>query len=295
MWEKVDIVFKLKSPLHIGYLPFNSFVVSPTRYYIPGKNLWGAVTKRITEYFYEKPKKEDYKRVGRDVMRNFRFSYFYIYDGKISYFPHYTESGLKYGDNKKKIMRSEFEQRFIGSRISTAMNNAGTQKEGSLHEIEFINNKFNDEKERVKNVKIRGYVWLKKNAKINDRNIIIKNDGIFVNKFNIIKALILGGESKYGFGHVILDSIDKIKFPIEYDANESTIKVKVHEDKPLILHLKYNKNIRFRGNIEILAGRMYFNLTKPGYYLSPGTILKNDVFVEIKEDGTGCLYAHSQT
>ena len=85
-WEKINVVFKLKSPLHIGYIPFKGSVISPTRYYVPGRNFWGAITKRITEYLYKNPKTEDYKETGKQVIENFRFSYFYLYDGFVIFF-----------------------------------------------------------------------------------------------------------------------------------------------------------------------------------------------------------------
>ena len=78
MWKRFDVVFALNSPLHIGYLPFTKgLVISPTRYYVPGRNFWGAVTKRLTESLYNDPTKE-YKKIGKQIKENFRFSYFYL-------------------------------------------------------------------------------------------------------------------------------------------------------------------------------------------------------------------------
>jgi len=57
-------VFKLKTPIHIAYLPLKGSVVSQTRYFIPGRNLWGALTKRITEFINEEPEPEHYKNIG---------------------------------------------------------------------------------------------------------------------------------------------------------------------------------------------------------------------------------------
>ena len=98
-WKKINVVFKLKTPLHIGYIPFKGSVVSPTRYYVPGRNLWGAVTKRVTEHLCENPTANNYKNIGKQIMENFRFSYFYLYDGKTIYLPRYTDEGVKYGNN----------------------------------------------------------------------------------------------------------------------------------------------------------------------------------------------------
>lgn len=281
MWNRINVVFKLKSPLHIGYLPFKGSVVSPTRYYVPGRNLWGAVTKRTTENLFKNPDANDYKNIGKEIMENFVFSYFYIYDEKTIYFPQYTTKGLEYGYNNK-ITRSEFEHRFIGSQISTAIDpNSLTAKDESLHEIEFINNKFCNKNGNPKDVKITGWIWIKENAKINNREVKI-DTGIFIGNFNIIQELILGGESKYGFGHVVLEAINKIDPPFKLEI-EDNITV---SNKFLIGHLKYDKGSKFIGDLELLAGRGYFDpethkssskpgeiILKPQYYFTPGTRL----------------------
>jgi len=300
MWKRVDIVFKLKSPIHIGYMPFKGSVVSPTRYYAPGRNLWGAITKRVTEYLCEKPKACDYKKIGRQVMENFRFSYFYLYDGRTIYFPRYTDEGLKYGNYKEEITKSEFERRFIGCLISTAIDSNGTAKDESLHEIEFINNRFKDENEDLKDVKMAGCIWVMENAKIEDKKVIINDKGIFIEDFNIIQEHILGGESKYGFGHVLLDSINSVDFsnlaPFKWKDPE---KIEIKSNEHIVAHLKYGKNINFKGDIELLAGRGYLDpqnpvkasdkpgkvILKPEYYLSPGTKILHNQYVKILYDG----------
>ncbi len=325
-WDKIDVVFKLKSPLHIGYIPFKGSVVSPTRYYVPGRNFWGAVTKRITEHLCKVPKAGDYKEIGEKIMENFRFSYFYLYDGKTIYLPHYTDKGMKYGDNKKKITKTEFEHKFIGSIASTGINDkTRTAKDKSLHEIEFINNRFRDENGDIKPVMIAGCIWIKKDTKIEIKRgkeethkFKMKPNGIFIDDFDIISELILGGESKYGFGHVLLDSIDKVNFPLEYTVESENhdehckgeVKIECGKNKPLIAHLRYDREINFEGEIELLAGRGYYDpnklkdsknekqefcmddsssenknnskddvnpgkvISRPVYYFSPGTVLK---------------------
>ncbi|PMP95011.1 MAG: hypothetical protein C0168_07315 [Candidatus Aminicenantes bacterium] len=309
MWSKVNIVFRLKTPLHIGYLPFKGSVISPTRYYVPGRNLWGAVTKRITEWMYKIPNSGNYIEIGSQVIENFRFSYFYLYDGKTIYFPHFTEEGLKYGStdrDKNKKTKSEFEYRFIRSRISTAIDpNSLTAKDESLHEIEFINNKFKDEEGEVRDLKIIGCVWFKDKGKIGDNEITKNKSGITIGNFNVFEELILGGESKYGFGHVVLDGVDEVEFPVELEEENENIKVHIKKDSPLLGHLKHDKNIKFRGDIELLSGRGYFDpydksksaddksIDKPGkvlslakYHFVPGTVMCESLSAFLRWDGT---------
>lgn len=300
MWNKFDIVFTLKSPLHIGYLPFKGTVISPTRYYIPGKNFWGAITKRATEYLCNNPlcnnPSKEYKDIGRQFKDNFRFSYFYLYDDKTVFIPKYDEGGLNFGG---KLDKFQFEHRFIGSRVSTAIDsNTRTAKDGNLHEIEFINNKFIDEKGNIRNTKIIGCIWIKEDAKWNGFNIELNNNRIILsnnqNKYDLIDELTLGGEQGYGFGLVKLESISKNgKFPINSEEN-SNGEIKITNTEPILSHLKYDKNINFKGEIEPLSGRGYFDIEKenqqeglsykknPGkvlaslnYYFSPGTYIFN--------------------
>ena len=297
MWKKIDVIFKLKAPLHIGYIPFKGSVVSPTRYYIPGRNFWGAVTKRITEAKYTKPSPKNYRETGKCVMENFRFSYFYIYHDKDLYMPHYEKEGLKFGE----ITKEEFEHKFIASIISTAIDSkTKTAKDESLHEIEFINNEFKDEKGNTKTVKISGCIYIKNNGNTGER-IAVEDKGIVIEGFNIIQELILGGESKYGFGHVLLDSINLEDSKDEEESNELIVKLK--SNKPIPAHLEYAKNLVFKGDVELLTGRGYYDpkgsknkngsdtkpgvvISKPEYYLSPGTIIEKDLNCEMNWDGT---------
>ncbi len=307
MWNQNKVVFKLKSPLHIGYTPFKSSVVSPTRYYILGRNFWGAITKQITESFFRSFESEDYIDVGHDIRNNFIFSYFYLYDGDTVYYPKYEEKELKYGD----MYVSNFESRFIDSRISTAIDNSGTAKDESLHEIEYINNKFKDKNGNVNDVKIAGYIWIKENATIKDKDnnkkleIKKEKDGIYINNFNIIKELILGGESKYGFGHVEFYSFDdRVNLPINIETeNSNELSVRIQKNEAILSHLEYSKEIPFKGDIELLSGRAYYDIqkesdhktkdNKPGssfletkYYFSPGTvILEKDINALLQWDG----------
>lgn len=294
MWKRIDVIFTLKSPLHIGYLPFKGSVISPTRYYVPGKNFWGAITKRTTEHLCENPQGRNYKNIGSQIKDNFRFSYFYLYDDKTIYTPSYADDELKY-DN---LLLPEFEHKFIGSRVLTAIDkNSGTAKDESLHEIEFIKDKYIDENGKVKTVKIIGCIWIKKETKLDNKNVEVKDNGIFINNFNIIEELTLGGELGYGFGLVKLESIipNGNLFPIkEVSLERNNILIEIKDNKPIISHLQYDKDLQFKGDIEAITGRGYFDIekdsllqpesykVKPGsvlgeirYYFSPGTIIKN--------------------
>ena len=125
----------------------------------------------------------------------------------------------------------------------------------------------------------------------------MNNNGIFIGNFNIIQELILGGESKYGFGHVLFDSINKIDILIKWNNPD---KIKIDRKESIITNLKYNKKIKFQGNVELLSGRGYYDpknsgkssdksgqiISKPEYYFSPGTVLIDEINVMLDWDGT---------
>ncbi|MBC7107315.1 MAG: hypothetical protein H5T41_00750 [Methanomassiliicoccales archaeon] len=275
MWKRANVVLKLKSPLHIGYLPSKGSVISPTRYYVPGRNFWGAVTKRITESIWGNLRSEEiggkYKEIGLQVAKTFRFSYFYLFDGDTLYLPRFTENGLRYGAGEKGITRFEFERRFIGSVVSTAIDHdTQAAMEGKLHEIEFINNKYLDSGGKVRDSKIAGCIWIKEDEKFGDKEIMLDREGIFISDVNVVEELIIGGESKYGFGHVILDSINKQELKdflpalwqdpdnIKLNKSSYTHSISQNENVYLPSHMKYGGKVRFKGEIELISGIGYY-------------------------------------
>lgn len=244
MWTRLDIVFTLESPLHIGYMPFKGSVISPTRYYIPGKNFWGAVTKRATEHLMDNPTSKEYKKIGKLIKENFRFSYFYLYDGETIFIPEYQEKGLSFGD---KLDKFQFEHRFIGSRVLTAVDpSSETTKNQFLHEIEFIKHKYISDDGKIKYSQIIGCIWVKKDAELQGNKIDVNENGIFVKEFNLIDELTLGGELIYGFGSVKLEYITKKKMPINDQPENEKIVIPLENDKPIFLTLHITRKCILR-------------------------------------------------
>jgi hypothetical protein len=72
------------------------------------------------------------------------------------------------------------------------------------------------------------------------------------------------------------------------------VKIKIYKNKPILSHFEYDKGICFKGEVELLSGRGYFNIEEnrnesksqeykngPGaipsntrYYISPGSIVE---------------------
>jgi len=296
-WQKIDVVFDVKSPLHIGYLPSKGSVISHTRYFIPGKNFWGAITKKVTESIYQKPNARHYQIIGKEIKDNFRFSYFYIFYNNKILNPIYRSNGLFYGLNGI-ISKTKFEHIFIGSQISTAIDSkTKISFDKSLHELEYIKNTYRNENSCLHTTQIIGSIWIKHNCQIaNDVNLIINSNddpGIFLNDtdINLIDQLTIGGEQNYGFGLVKIKSLLYDKLKIDYKTNSTNVKILVKPINPLTYHLKYEENLSFKGELEIISGREYQydsdNASKditnsfkrnpgkriviPEYYYSPGT------------------------
>jgi len=193
------------------------------------------------------------------------------------------------------MINQEFQKRLKNIK-AVAFSNTTIAKDESLHEIEFIKDKYTDENGEVKTTKIIGCIWIKENFNFEDnKKILINNNGIFINDFNIIEELTLGGELGYGFGLVKLESILNNKvFPIEEKKlNEDDILIEIKKNQPIISHLQYDKGLQFRGEIELITGRGYFDIEKNteseseneykkypgkklsslGYYFAPGSIV----------------------
>ncbi len=288
--EMYKVIFELKTKIHIGYLPSKSSVISPTRYYVPGKNIWAALTKKSTEEKREK----DYGKEGKEIKKNLKISYFYIYaDGKSKnektiYLPQYNENGLRYGD----MTKNEFEHRFISSFISTGVDyNKGIASDGTLHEIEFIKDKYVGNDGKIKKTELIGMI--EKNEKY---DLDILKEGL---------ELSVGGELNSGFGDIIIKKIAKIDEKIFGNNNY------------LYGHANIKNNVIYIGKKEVMAGRGYFDpeklgedhsdnpekkdkksakikLISEGIFLVPGTkvenkVGKNDIEIKMRWDGKNII------
>lgn len=308
MWEEINLLYELKSPVHIGYLPSKSSVISPTRYYIPSKNFWGAYTKIFTEKLFSNPTPRNYYEIGEWFKKNVRFTYFYLYDEDLAenplLSPGYSDNGLKYGD----LSLSEYQNRFIGSFISTSIDDTGTAKDESLHEIEFIRPK-HQSKSGIKNTWIFGKMFIRKNAQKemgSSKYLIgINKKGILINNENPFKVVFIGGELNYGFGKIEKVDItpeieyDKLGFKFNLHADEEVHidSIGIPNKKPILAHLSYSEKYCFSGDIELISGRGYridekethrypgASITSPKPYFTPGTIVHN--LQKIKLNYTG--------
>jgi len=286
-WQHLPLCFELLSPLHIGFLPNQpGTVFAPTRCYVPGKNLWGALTASLTPRIFDGTAKQ-FQQVGDEIKKQFTFSYFYLSDGKRIFTPAYaTEAGLNWGG----ISDQEFRTCFLASRVSTRIGETGSAKDQTLHEIEFIRHDISSPGKQGKKALLVGMVWVRSNAKILDKPVEVRDGSIFIEKIDILREIVVGGERNYGFGRVKrIACSDVLAQELEkfWGFNPEAISPK--DSKVLLGHLPYRTDLMFLGDIEILAGREYprdnatvefintgKHISNSGYCFVPGTKLQTE-------------------
>jgi len=308
------LTYKARSPIHIGY-GRRLGNVSRTRYYIPGKTMWGAVTATLSRAMMDDYSPQIYQDVGKFVRENLIFSYFYLKDDGDVLFPNYTWEGIKFG-TVNGFSKVNFERKFITSYVSTALDKkSSTAEDESLHEVELISHK---EKENGVPVDLEGYLFVNENEKERKKNMHIIEEGSNNNLtlvvegknmklFENIKKLTVGGERNYGFGKLELKNTPKMTenmFGKEFDLENQK---PIIEDKDMALsHVRVkhggdndiNKFKEIRGDLEPVVGREWKNednedegpgrkVTKSMICLVPGTKFEIDEDVDIEINNYG--------
>lgn len=320
MWKCYNVKLKSESPVHIGYRSLG--IISQTRYYIPAKNLWAALTAYITKNHREigdwqiqrdDPTNMDYQKVGKEISQNIRFSYFYPCKNGTPLYPFYTtQEGTKYGD----LIKEQFEASFISSFASTAIDrDSGTALEdmgegkGSLHEVEFIKPQSD----------FTGYCFVKNGFKI-DKKLV--GEELLTEILN--KALSshgLGGERNYGYGKMKVivpikeskepdivqeaDSERLNKKPVPIDLENLSVKLEKNtlyvSSSPInIANIEHLFSSIF-GKIEPIIGREWSNNTGVGRGISstvialePGTKFMNNSEIDLCIQEYGILSKENQ-
>ena len=320
-WKCFRLVFRLETPLHIGY-GAKLGIIDRTRYYVLGKTFWGAVVSKLAQKSCG-----NFESLKEFVKENLIFSYFYLStdkEGNQTYIPRYTEEGLKYGDMNVE----EFENKFITSYLSTSIDKSfGKAEEGSLHEIELIKNKLNN-----KDIFLIGYLFVRENSGVRLENcsifLNIEGDKCFLNKekgwelFDLIKNLQIGGERNYGFGRIVLENVKSENYEevrlynTEIRAKLSDLSVIVGQDREkseknaitsneeytALSHVKIDglKFVQLKGDLEPLVTREWSekgagqNPNFEGVCLVPGSLFKLEENQKIKIGAYGIWQINGQ-
>jgi len=256
------LVFRLESPLHIGWRKIGNLM--QTRYYVSGRSFWGAVTANLTRWLGE----TNYPEIGKWVKEHLRFGYFFLAENSDTpLYPHQLEGHLFYGPNS--LEQAEFERRFLASVASTAITpDSNSAEEGSLHEVQ-------------------------------DEKIDVSNDDVTVQRISlfsqVISALQIGGERRYGFGRLVLqrDECCQVKdvFGHTLTRQNDSYEIVVPKESPVFSHAIAERS-NLNGFIEPLVSREWSQQSGPGRQLTfiglaytPGSIVGSEMTFSIEQYG----------
>ncbi len=284
-WSAYRLVYQAKSPIHIGWHTLG--YINLTRYYIPGRTMWGAFTANLTRTYGE-PGVGDYDTFGTLLKTDVLVSYFYpALNPDRPMMPRFADGGLSYGD----MCAHDFERSFIKSFGQTAiLPESNTAEDQSLHESEFIAPMVEDEVKGQRRVYFVGYVFIKEGAAIFSSGInkAVGWDGSAASLKNAVSEVFVGGDRKYGWGRLVLDDNRTEANPAKFFmgtklGTEGTVPSgTVPQGTPIPAHLPVDTGLALKGDIEPLVSREWSN-EGPGQtirafsnnlYWMPGSILE---------------------
>ena len=231
-WKAYRLIYQAKSPIHIGWHTLG--YIKLTRYYITGKNIWGAMTANIVRTLYGH---EDYQGVGELLKKDLLVSYFYpAIDFQNPLLPKFQNDGLHYG----KYPASDFERLFIQSYGQTAvLPESNTAEDQSLHESDFISHYIEGEDtKKHQKVYFVGYIF------IHDK---VQYKGQLLTWENIARAIteiFVGGDRKYGWGRLLLETVkpeevtDCKIFGNQLEPKDEGLYIKIAKDNHIPAHLE---------------------------------------------------------
>lgn len=290
-WRLFRLEYDLLSPLHIGYHVVGN--VQRTRYYVPARNLWAAMTERLAQSGFEPARTRsesgfpNYQEVGKWVGECCRFSYLFLRDsGRQMLYPCFEDGGLRYGGaSGLGISREEFERQFLSSYVATALDAAtGAAAEASLHEVEFIS-PYEEGGERTR---LCGWVWISKHG--------ITELGGMEEWRKLLGELQVGGERRYGFGRLRLaeNGFSEKGEPVEdwpVTPDPGFPRIKVEKQGPILAHVEASDAVA-KGMVEPVvgretagdSGRFGGSLSSAGICWVPGSLVK-DMSFHVAEKG----------
>ena len=241
-WIGYRVVFRLHSPLHIGWRKVGN--VQVTRHYLTGRSFWGALTERLVRDTAAQTatSSNNYQAIGKQVNEMLAFTYFYPA----------LQSGCNYQVVWPWDDERTFRRRFLSSYQSTALvYPAHSAAEGSLHEVEFLSPHTLDTADPVYLV---GYVFAHKDMQW----------------CNALTRLQFGGERGYGWGKTELVRLEKANndvFGYAVDCSGCRPVITVPKGERLLAHTNPDQAM-IAGEVEPLVGREWHTNNGAGQSLS---------------------------
>lgn len=283
-WTMYKATCELRSPLHIGYHKVAN--LQRTRYYVPARNVWGAVTEALTRRGFQinGAPTGDYGKIGEWVRHHCAFGYWFIEENGAPLTPHYENGELKYGP----YPAAEFERRYLDTHVTTALDAATTSAaEGSLHEVEFIAPHYPvkaDHDETVSPTQIGGWVFLDETA-----SPLLGEETKWRDWLGDLQ---IGGERRYGFGQLRLLALHARSEQNGWTLTEARPRWHLSVTQPLPAHVQA-AGVRARGPLEPLvrretsqaSHRFGMELSAAGLCWAPGAMLEEAAVFQIEPDG----------
>ncbi len=233
-WTFYRWVWRLRSPLHIGHTPAGT--LNRTRLYIPARNMWAALTAEISRRLASNF--PDYTGVGQALQQHVRFTYLYPAErvnGKwYAWLPRYVQEKKRFGlywyredGTVKPLSDRAFRRHLLHTQASTAIAaGTGAAEEGTLREVEFIHPYWQEEgvspDAASRPVAFVGYLILQDTLPDDIKNHLEN-----------IREVYIGGEQRYGFGHLVLVPYSE-RYPWEQTLNCFDYNVKRTGEDPHI-------------------------------------------------------------
>lgn len=274
-WQKYDLLFRLLTPLHIGWRKTSN--LQQTRGYVTGKVFWAALTARLTREADQGADGQAYQDIGDMVQKHFRFTY--LYPG--------TPEGSGYKTHYP--WQDDFDYLFLDSYTSTALNyDNQSAEDGLLHETEFIAPRTRTDQP----VYLTGSLYVKDGL----------TDERVENWQNALNKLQFGGERGYGWGRVQLvgdpDHLDGK--PIAGEPQGKLVEETKGNDKVYraTAHLITGNTTNITGPIEPLIGwernnedgKPNWSLSKHTICYAPGATIAPNTTFTIRHNGLWQLY-----
>lgn len=278
-WRCYRLIYEAVGPVHIGYHTLG--FIKKTRTYIPGKNIWAAITEKLTKALWPE-KNGRYEIVGKEVGKHIASTYFYP-----------TSDPVGFSPGPEDFIEG-FEA-FLTSSAQTAIGPLKLSAErGALYETEYISPSVNG-----KRVFFVGYLFCQLPFQIDDKQIVWEEkEGLSLK--NMLQYLQVGGERRYGFGRLSLteDGCKLVNetifcyYHIQSLSSERPVIKAVKTGIPVLAHVKTNSATEIKGDLEPFVGREWDSKKGPGHFVSkaeicwiPGSVLTGGQAFKICEYG----------
>lgn len=287
-WSLFRWVWRLEAPLHVGIPPSGS--LDRCRLYVPGRNLWAALTAELARRkMGESPKNLGiYIEMGLKIREACRFSYLYPSEkfGGVwkAWLPCFERGKGFYWQreaNLGTLPDRAFRSRLLDTRPGTAIDpRTDSAAEGSLHETEVVNPWWREAQGgTIGPVAMTGYLFC--------------NDQKMYNDLCKVSVLHVGGDIRYGLGKMVRVDMEKAEGLFEYNVRLDQDNPQVYARK-ILAHLKAStNNDSICGALESLGG---WDVGKPRLmcdtqFWGPGSRLVREEWQGIQDDGTWVVLA----